>query len=80
MELVISFRRNAADGDSPGWSEERAQPWEHQPTSSPPQRGGRGLLVARLRLNVYESATGLSLLPWGGMAAVAGPESLTWAM
>ncbi|MCD8533977.1 MAG: hypothetical protein LR011_03960, partial [Verrucomicrobia bacterium] len=21
---------------------ERAQPWEHQPTSSPPQRGGRG--------------------------------------
>jgi hypothetical protein len=36
--IHISFRRNAADGDSPGWSEERAEPWEPNPHSHRPNR------------------------------------------
>jgi hypothetical protein len=33
------LRRNAANGDSPGWS--GAEPWGSPPMNTPPQRGGR---------------------------------------
>jgi len=35
----LAPRRNAAHGDSPGWS--GAEPWGSPPMNTPPQRGGR---------------------------------------